>query len=111
MAFRPRKFRTWWQERGLKLACIWLVVTNVKMARTPSPERANVYCRAAPRARCPDVYYTHPNERAISLSPIFLELPVSVVERAHLTGLEPTRDAMKMKGVVALSPAHHATGH
>ena len=33
MAFRPRKFWTWWQERGLKLAWICLVVTNVKMAR------------------------------------------------------------------------------
>jgi len=35
-----------------------------------------------------------------------LEFPVSVVERADLTGLQPTGDAMEMEGVVADTPSY-----
>lgn len=39
------------------------------------------------------------NERGRSSS-VLLELPVSVVEGADLTCLEPTRDAVKVEGVL-----------
>jgi hypothetical protein len=34
------------------------------------------------------------------LTTVLLELPVSVVQRADLASLEPTRDAMEMEGVL-----------
>lgn len=42
------------------------------------------------------------------LSAVLLELPVSVVERADLAGLEPTRDAVEVEGVIADAPSHSA---
>lgn len=35
-----------------------------------------------------------------SLTAVLLELPVTVVERAHLTGLEPARNAMEVECVL-----------
>lgn len=40
--------------------------------------------------------------------PILLELPLSVVQGAHLPGFEPPRDAVEMKGVVTDSPSNRA---
>ena len=40
--------------------------------------------------------------------PILLELPVPVVERANLPGLEPPGDAVEVESVVAHSPGHCA---
>lgn len=34
------------------------------------------------------------------LTAVLLELPISVVERAHLTGLEPPRNAVEMERVL-----------
>lgn len=36
---------------------------------------------------------------------IFLELPLTIVKRADLAGLQPTGNAMKVKGVVANTPS------
>lgn len=35
-----------------------------------------------------------------SSATVLLELPVAVVERAHLAGLEPARDAVEVEGVL-----------
>ena len=43
-------------------------------------------------------------ERTASL----VELPFSVVQRAHLSGLEPAGDAVEVEGVVADAPGHSA---
>jgi hypothetical protein len=43
------------------------------------------------------------DSKVVHLSSVFLELPVSVVERTDLTSLEPSRDAVEMKGVLG----HH----
>lgn len=40
--------------------------------------------------------------------PILLELPLSVVQGAHLPGFEPPRDAVEMKSVVTDSPSNRA---
>ena len=37
---------------------------------------------------------------------IFLELPVSVVKRTHLPGLEPPGDAVEVESMVTHSPGH-----
>lgn len=42
------------------------------------------------------------------LTAILLIIPLFVVQRTHLTGLEPTRNAVEMKGVVACTPSHSA---
>lgn len=42
------------------------------------------------------------------LTAVFLKLPLSVVQRAHLPRLQPPRDTVKVKGVVAHAPCHHA---
>jgi len=42
------------------------------------------------------------------LTAVLLELPVSVVQRADLASLEPTRDAMEMEGVIADAPGYGA---
>ena len=42
------------------------------------------------------------------LPSILLELPFSVVERADLTGLQPSRNAMKMEGMIANTPSDGA---
>jgi hypothetical protein len=39
---------------------------------------------------------------------VLLKLPVSVVQRAHLPGLQPSRDAVEMEGVVADAPGNSA---
>ena len=39
---------------------------------------------------------------------VLLELPVPVVEGAHLPGLEPPGDAVEVEGVVAHPPGHRA---
>jgi hypothetical protein len=44
----------------------------------------------------------------MSLTTVLLELPVSVVQGAHLSSLKPTGDAVKMEGVVADSPGYSA---
>jgi len=41
-----------------------------------------------------------------SLSTIFLEFPISVVEWADLTSLQPSRDAVEMEGMIADSPSN-----
>jgi len=45
---------------------------------------------------------------AESLMSIFLELPLTIVQGANLTGFQPSGDAMEMKGVVANSPSNRA---
>jgi hypothetical protein len=42
------------------------------------------------------------------LPTILLELPVSVVERADLAGLEPSGDAVEVEGVIADTPGNSA---
>lgn len=39
---------------------------------------------------------------------VLLELPLPVVQRAHLPGLEPPRDAVEVECVVADAPGHGA---
>ena len=39
---------------------------------------------------------------------VLLELPVPVVQGAHLPGLEPPGDAVEVEGVVAHPPGHGA---
>lgn len=82
MAFRPRKFRTWWQERGLKLACIWLVVTNVKMARFLL-RREQMSTAERRQGRDAQMYTTHTlmNERFLYL-PYFWNSQ-SLLSRGH----------------------------
>jgi hypothetical protein len=41
-------------------------------------------------------------------SAVLLELPVLVIERANVPRLEPPRDTVEMKGVVAHAPGHSA---
>lgn len=41
-----------------------------------------------------------------SLATVLLKLPVSVIERADLTGLEPARDAMEVEGMITDTPSH-----
>lgn len=40
------------------------------------------------------------------LMAILLKLPLSVVQGTHLSGLQPARDAVEMKRVIADSPGH-----
>lgn len=40
------------------------------------------------------------------LSSVLLEFPISVVEWAHLAGLEPTGDAVVVEGMVADTPGN-----
>jgi len=44
--------------------------------------------------------YGAPLDSRWYLATIFLELPISVVKWAYLTSLQPTRDAMEVKGVL-----------
>ena len=39
---------------------------------------------------------------------LLVELPLSVVQRTHLSGLEPARDAVEVEGMVAHTPGHCA---
>lgn len=39
---------------------------------------------------------------------LLVEFPLPVVEGTHLSGLEPTGDAVEMEGVVAYSPCYCA---
>jgi len=39
---------------------------------------------------------------------IFLEVPLAIVQWAHLTRLEPARDAVKVERVIAHAPCHCA---
>lgn len=39
---------------------------------------------------------------------IFLELPFSIIQRADLSGLQPTRNAVEVKGMVTHSPCNSA---
>ena len=48
----------------------------------------------------PTISATRSNIPADSSSPILLEFPVPVIQRADLTGLQPTRDAVEMKSVL-----------
>ena len=48
------------------------------------------------------------NVVSVFSSSIFLEFPLSVVEGTDLSGLEPARNAMQMKCVVADSPSDGA---
>lgn len=43
-----------------------------------------------------------------SLVAIFLEVPLAIVQWAHLTRLQPTWDAMEVKGVIAYAPGDGA---
>jgi len=43
-----------------------------------------------------------------SLTTVLLELPVSVVQRTDLPSLQPSGDAVEMKGVIAYSPSDSA---
>jgi hypothetical protein len=38
---------------------------------------------------------------------VLLEFPLSVIQRADLPRLQPSRNAMEVKGVVAHTPCHH----
>merc|ERR1719384_1185630 len=40
--------------------------------------------------------------------PILLKLPLAIVQGADLPSLQPTRDAMKVEGVIADAPSHGA---
>ena len=42
------------------------------------------------------------------LSTILLELPVSIVQRAHLSCLQPSRDTVEVEGVIANAPGNGA---
>jgi len=44
----------------------------------------------------------------IILTTVLLELPISVVQRADLASLQPARDAVELKGVIADTPSHCA---
>lgn len=44
----------------------------------------------------------------LNLTTVFLEFPVSVIERTDLTCFEPSRDAMKVEGMVTDAPSHGA---
>jgi len=41
-----------------------------------------------------------------TLATILLEFPVSIIEGANLTGLQPTRDAMEMESVITDTPSY-----
>lgn len=47
------------------------------------------------------------NVESLSVS-ILLELPISVVQGAHLASLEPPGNAMEMEGVITHAPSHSA---
>ena len=42
----------------------------------------------------------------VELMTVFLEFPITVIERANLTSFQPPRDTMEMKCMVAHSPSH-----
>merc|ERR1719356_1146155 len=46
--------------------------------------------------------------KAVLLMSVLLKLPVSVVKRANLSGLEPPGDAVEVEGVVTHPPGHGA---
>merc|ERR1719356_1933288 len=46
--------------------------------------------------------------KAVFLMSILLELPVPVVERTNLSGLQPPGDAVEVEGVVTHPPGHSA---
>jgi len=39
---------------------------------------------------------------------VLLEVPLAVVQRAHLTRFEPARDAVKVERMIAHAPCHRA---
>lgn len=44
--------------------------------------------------------------RTILLMAILLEFPLTIVQGAHLSCLEPTRNAVKVEGMIANAPGH-----
>jgi len=43
-----------------------------------------------------------------SLAAVLLELPLSVIQRAHISSFEPSRDTVEVEGMIADPPGHSA---
>lgn len=70
--------------------------------------RCTVACIAAYHLHCS----CHPSPPSPLLSPaILLKVPIPVVQRTHLSRLQPPTDTMKVKGVIARTPRYRTVVH